>query len=127
MKLQKQLSRRVGETTYEKWIIVIPPSKIEKLGWKEGEELEGEVEENMLKIKPEANPSKKEEKMSYEEFRDRVKKVLESEPKGLTWTEIRKKANLYQKWPNNKWVRRMDRDIGLIREKIKGRTIWRLE
>ena len=127
MKLQKQLSRRVGETTYAKWIIIIPPSEIEKLGWKEGEELDGEVLGNMLKIKPGANPSKKEEKMSYEEFRDRIRKVLESEPKGLTWTEIRKKANLYQKWPNNKWVRRMDKDIGLIREKVKGRTIWRLQ
>ena len=127
MKLQKQLSKKVGQTTYVKWTIVIPPSKIKKLGWKEGQELYAQVERNMLRIKPRPHPSRKKEKMSYEEFRDRIQKVLQSEPKGLTWTEIRRRANLYQKWPNNKWVRRMDIDIELIREKIKGRTIWRLK
>lgn len=65
-------------------------------------------------------------KMTYDEFRDRVKSTLILEPEGLTWTEIRKKANLYQKWPNNQWVHRMDDEIGLIREKKKGKMIWRL-
>lgn len=65
--------------------------------------------------------------MSYEEFRDRIRNVLKSEPEGLTWTEIRKRANLYQKFPNNKWVRRLEEDIGLTREKVKGRPIWKLK
>ena len=66
-------------------------------------------------------------KMSYEEFRDRIKKVLKSESNGLTWTEIRKKAKLYQKFPNNKWVHRLEKDIGLKRERTKGKLIWRIE
>ncbi len=40
MKLQKQLSRKVGGKEYAKWVIILPPDKIEKTGWKEGEELE---------------------------------------------------------------------------------------
>lgn len=40
MKLQKQLSRKVGEKEYPKYVAVIPPKIIEELGFKEGEELE---------------------------------------------------------------------------------------
>jgi len=32
------------------------------------------------------------EKMSYDEFRDRIRNVLKTETEGLTWTEIRKKG-----------------------------------
>ncbi len=39
MKLQKQLSRKVGTTEYAKFVVVIPPEDIKKIGWKEGEEL----------------------------------------------------------------------------------------
>ena len=65
-------------------------------------------------------------KMSYEEFRDRIERVLKEYPEGTTWTQVREEAKLEQKWPNNKWVRRMDEDMGLVREKVKGKTIWRL-
>ena len=64
--------------------------------------------------------------MSYEEFKGKILDILKSNPKGLTWTEIRKKANLYQKFPNNKWVHKLEEDIGLIREKIKDKLIWRV-
>ena len=40
MKLQKQLSRKVGNKEYAKWVITIPPAKINDTGWKEGEDLE---------------------------------------------------------------------------------------
>lgn len=65
-------------------------------------------------------------KMSYEEFRDKIEEVLKKYPEGTTWTQIREDAELEQKWPNNKWVRRMDEDIGLTREKVKGQMTWRL-
>ena len=39
MKLQKQLSRKVGSTEYSKFVVTIPPKEIEKLGWKEGDEI----------------------------------------------------------------------------------------
>lgn len=51
MKLQKQLSRKVGNTEYAKWVLVVPPTTIEELGWKEGQELEVEIKDNKLSIK----------------------------------------------------------------------------
>ncbi len=51
MKLQKQLSRKVKDVEYAKWVLVIPPNIIEKLKWKEGQELEAEVKENALVVK----------------------------------------------------------------------------
>ena len=55
-------------------------------------------------------------KLSYEEFRDRIRDTLLDESP-LSWTEIRTTARLPQKFPNNVWVRRMEQDIGLIRER----------
>jgi hypothetical protein len=73
------------------------------------------------------NSPKKQAPMSYEEFRDKVKSALGPAGTPLTWTEVRTKAKLPQKWPNNQWVHRMDKDIGLIREKDKNGIIqWRI-
>lgn len=64
----------------------------------------------------------------YEEFKKIIQKSLRSSKRGLTWTEIKAKAGLRQKVPNNKWVRMLETNIGLIREKDKERgVIWRLE
>ena len=52
MKLQKQLSRKVKGIEYPKYVITIPPKEIEKLGWKEGMELEPKVEGEKLTIIP---------------------------------------------------------------------------
>ncbi len=51
MQLQKQLSRKHKNKEYPKFTIVVPPKEIEKLGWKEGEELEPEIKDNILIIK----------------------------------------------------------------------------
>jgi len=65
--------------------------------------------------------------MTYEEFRQIIMEELEKAPEGLTWTQIReRRPELYQRWPNNKWVHRLE-DVGLIRERVKGRLIWRIE
>ena len=40
MRLQKQLSRRIGNTEYAKWVIVIPPKIVEEAQLKEGEEFD---------------------------------------------------------------------------------------
>ena len=50
MKLQKQLSRKVGDVEYAKWVLVIPPNIVEELKWKEGQELKADVKENKLLI-----------------------------------------------------------------------------
>ena len=53
MRLQKQLSRRVGNKEYPKWVITIPPKQIRALGWKEGEFLESEINSQKLVIRKE--------------------------------------------------------------------------
>lgn len=40
MRLQRQLSRRIGDKEYDKWVLVIPPEKIREAGLKEGQTLE---------------------------------------------------------------------------------------
>lgn len=63
----------------------------------------------------------------YEKFRDTIKRILEEAKEPLTWTEIKEKASFQQKVPNNKWVKWMEEDIGLVRERTKdGKTLWRL-
>jgi uncharacterized OB-fold protein len=63
----------------------------------------------------------------YEDFRAVVQRTLQGAGKPLTWTEIRSLAGLRQKFPNNRWVHRMEQDIGLVREKAGGgNTMWTL-
>ena len=50
MHLQKQLSNKIDGKEYPKYVIVVKPSIIEKLGWKAGEELEAEVKGDKLII-----------------------------------------------------------------------------
>lgn len=52
MRLQKQLSRKVGSQEYSKYVLTIPPKEIEKLGWKEGQELNIEVKGKEARLKP---------------------------------------------------------------------------
>jgi len=55
MKLQKQLSRKSEKIVYSKYVIVIPPEKIKKVGWREGLDLEAEVKNNKIILKPRKN------------------------------------------------------------------------
>ncbi len=73
-------------------------------------------------------PRKKAEAMlTYEEFRDRIRDTL-GKAAPLTWTEIRTIAKLPEKFPNNKWVRKLEQDISLKREKDgHGIIKWQIE
>jgi bifunctional DNA-binding transcriptional regulator/antitoxin component of YhaV-PrlF toxin-antitoxin module len=51
MKLQKQLTRKIGNQEYSKYVLVLPSKDIEKLGWKQGQELELIVEGKEARIK----------------------------------------------------------------------------
>jgi len=55
VKLQKQLSRKVGNEEYSKLVVVIPPEKIKEIGWKEGFELEVVVKDGKIVIKPKSD------------------------------------------------------------------------
>ena len=52
MQLQKQLSRKIGNMEYAKYVVVIPPQAIEELKWKEGEELIFKVQGKRLILEP---------------------------------------------------------------------------
>lgn len=52
VKLQKQLSRKVGDISYPKYVVTIPPKQIEEAGWKEGTELEAVVQEGKIVLRP---------------------------------------------------------------------------
>jgi DNA-directed RNA polymerase subunit RPC12/RpoP len=54
--------------------------------------------------------------LTYEEFRDKIHQTLKKSG-ALTWTEIRTIAKLPDKFPNNKWVHRLEGDIKLRRER----------
>jgi DNA-directed RNA polymerase subunit RPC12/RpoP len=63
--------------------------------------------------------------LTYEDFRDKVRSALQSGP--LTWTEVRTRTKLPEKLPNNKWLRRMEQDIRLKREKDQHGIIkWKI-
>jgi predicted Zn-ribbon and HTH transcriptional regulator len=64
--------------------------------------------------------------LTYEDFRDKIQTVLnESSP--LTWTEIRTIAKLPEKFPNNQWVHKLEKDIHLKRNKdTHGIIKWKL-
>jgi bifunctional DNA-binding transcriptional regulator/antitoxin component of YhaV-PrlF toxin-antitoxin module len=51
MRLQKQVNRVVEDKEYSKYVIIVPPEEIEKLQWREGEELAHEVKEESLIIR----------------------------------------------------------------------------
>jgi len=65
--------------------------------------------------------------MTYESFRDAIKTALKAAKGPLTWTEVRTNAKLPQTFPNNQWVHRLEKDIGLDRRKDKHGVIhWQL-
>lgn len=64
---------------------------------------------------------------TYEDFRDAIRTSLQAATGPLTWTEIRTNARLPQLFPNNQWVHRLEKDIGLERQKdAHGIIHWRL-
>jgi len=64
---------------------------------------------------------------NYEDFRDAIQAALKSASGALTWTEVRTNAKLPQTFPNNQWVHRLEKDIGLERKKDKHGVIhWQL-
>ena len=66
--------------------------------------------------------------MTYEDFRSRVEKALKSAGHDLTWTEIRTSSKLPQLFPNNQWVHKLEKDIGLQRSRdAHGIIKWRLK
>jgi hypothetical protein len=65
--------------------------------------------------------------MTYDDFREKIVATLTDAGNPLTWTEIRTVAGLPQLFPNNQWVHRLEKDIGLHRSRDAGGIIhWQL-
>ena len=66
--------------------------------------------------------------MTYEDFRAKVEKVLRGAKTESTWTELRTIAGLPQLFPNNQWVHKLEKDIGLQRQRdAHGIIRWRMK
>jgi len=64
----------------------------------------------------------------YERFRTQIRRILGEAKHPMTWAEIKETGGFPQKVPNNKWVKWMEEDIGLIREKTReGGIVWKLK
>ncbi len=65
--------------------------------------------------------------MTYDDFRAKIIGTLDQAQRPLTWTEIRTAAGLPQLFPNNQWVHRLEKDIGLHRSRDPGGIIhWQI-
>ena len=65
--------------------------------------------------------------MTYFEFREVVLTELRRKSAGLTWRELKEGAGLPYRTACPEWVRRLEREDGLRREKGTGRAlVWRL-
>ena len=51
MKLQKRTNRKVGDKEYVKWYVNIPMDELQKLNWKEGQELSVSASNKKLVIR----------------------------------------------------------------------------
>lgn len=130
MKLMKAFSYKYGDKSRYKYLISIPEEIIEKLGWQAGSELNAIPKDNKIVVEFVSKPSNKppkvlEPKMTYDEFKNKILKLLTNND-GLTWTEIRDKLGLPQIVPNNKWVREMEKDVGLLRVRDPKGIVWKI-
>lgn len=131
MRLQRQKAYKLDKDRWQyKYLITLPETVIEEVGWEEGSELKATAEGKSIVLTVDTAPRKPKRvittKLPYPEFRDKVRQTLQYSD-GLTWTQIREKLELDQVVPNNKWVRQMEKDIGLMRVKRSdGVVVWRV-
>lgn len=64
------------------------------------------------------------EEMSYDVFKSKIIDLLKEHSTGMTWGTIAQVLDLPQIVPNNKWVRRLESETGLRREKDGSDTFW---
>ena len=131
MKLQKVHAYDYGNRSQFKHIITLQEDLINQLGWESGSELEATIRDNGIQISFVSKPIKNEKpktlepKMTYPEFRDKIKGALEHKDNGMTWTELKESLELEQVVPNNRWVRQLEKDIGLKRVRDTKGVVWR--
>lgn len=128
MKLQRIETKCLGKT-YAKYQIVIPTDIVKQAGWLPKDSIRFALDRNGRVIMYVDNATcTSSKRMSYDEMCTEVTRVLVSVPEGLAWSEIRKTAPCLPIKPSAFWVRRMEGDIGLVRETEAKtyRKIWKL-
>jgi hypothetical protein len=64
----------------------------------------------------------------YVDFRDSICRELRGRRRGMTWPELRDHLNLPYRSPCSEWVKRMEKENGLVRTRGSGRAlVWRLD
>ena len=132
MKLQKVYAYDYGGRSHYKYVVTLQEDLIARLKWESGSELEANIRGNKIQISFVSKPVKNKKpklsklKMSYTEFRDKIKLALEHKDNGMTWTELKELLEFDQVVPNNKWVRQLEVDIGLKRIRDANGVIWRV-
>ncbi len=65
--------------------------------------------------------------MRYFDFRSKILSELQSNPDGLTWSELKQRLDLPYKKPCPTWIGQMEKDNGLKRVKGSGRAyLWKI-
>jgi len=65
--------------------------------------------------------------MRYVEFRDAIQHALRRSPAGLTWAALKSQLDLPYSTPCPEWVKRLEKEIGLSRERGSERAFtWRV-
>ncbi len=65
--------------------------------------------------------------MTYERFKNEIARILKAKDRPVPWTEIRASSRtLTQRAPYHVYVQKLQGDIGLVRFKSGGRTLWAL-
>jgi hypothetical protein len=65
--------------------------------------------------------------MHYVNFRDAIQSELRRVPAGLTWAQLKQRLKLPYKTPCPEWVKQMEQEIGLSRQRGSGRAFtWRV-
>jgi hypothetical protein len=65
--------------------------------------------------------------MRYIEFRDSIRRTLQSRRAGLTWAQLKTRLKLPYDRPCPQWTRQLEREIGLSRTRGDGRAlVWTL-
>ena len=62
--------------------------------------------------------------MRYVDFRDTIEAELRRHPGGLTWAELIASLNLPYTTPCPNWVGRLEREIGLTRQRAGRSLTW---
>ncbi len=127
--LQTSVSRRIGEKSYLKYFLVIPSHIVISRGWAKGNEMEFRpVGKSGLLLHPSSSVSMPNEHTKFEEFAEKIEKVLQEIPEGMPWARIRELTGLPQTKPSAFRVKRLQDERGLVRifDAKTSRFIWKL-